>query len=336
MDVTPPADSLSGPTLWRRGLARLPGEALLERVDGLDLRPGARISPAVALPLRSLRERRDVPEFVSHAPAPAVRALLESLVAPDLERIVELLGEHADRPSFDQLAAAVDAMAAEGVSDNRRAALLAFAIAEQFAAAPHCRRLLRESPELALPSVEVASGAPVAMAPPREVDPEVRERRRQRRAARQASSAPARPSRPSRTRRPDAEGDVGSPGVTLAPPHWRRTPLTPAEARLVSDRHALVGAVVTADVPFDAIDPSRPDEHEKHRPALVVAGSTSHLLVRALYTKSRPGRIPFGPWRRIGLDHPSFVSDDRVLLDTEGREVVEIDRLSAAEWNALW
>ncbi len=328
-------DSLSGPTLWRRGLARLPGEALLERVDGLDLRPGARISPAVALPLRSLRERRDVDEFVSHAPAPAVRALLESLVAPDLERIVELLGEHADHPSFDQLAAAMDVLAEEGVSDDRRAALLAFAVAEQFAAAPHCRRLLTEIPELALPAVEVA-GATAVMAPPREVDPEVRERRRQRRAARQASPAPSRPARPSRARRPDVGGDVASPAVPLAPPQWRRTPLTPSEARSVSDRHPLVGALVTVDVPFDAIDPSRPDEHEKHRPAVVVAGSTSQLLVRALYTKSRPGRIPFRPWRRIGLDHPSFISDDRTLLDVEGREVVEIDRLSAVEWNALW
>ncbi|MGC8498286.1 MAG: hypothetical protein ACP5OV_02155 [Acidimicrobiales bacterium] len=326
---------MSGPTLWRRGLARLPGEALLERVDELDLRPGARISPAVALPLRSLRQRRDVEEFVSHAPAPAVRALLESLVAPDLERIVELLGEHADRPSFDQLAAAVDAMAAEGVSDDRRAALLAFAVAEQFAAAPHCRRLLAESPELALPSVDVVSTSP-AMAPPREVDPEVRERRRQRRAARPASPAPSRPSRPSRARRPAVVEDGALPDVSLAPPKWRRTPLTPVEARTVSDRHPLVGALVTVDVPFDAVDPSRPDEHEKHRPALVVAGSTSQLLVRALYTKSRPGRIPFPPWRRVGLDHPSFVSDHRILLDIEGREVVEIDRLTAVEWNALW
>lgn len=333
--MTLPADSLSGPTLWRRGLARLPGEALLERVDGLDLRPGARISPAVALPLRSLRDRRDVEEFVSHAPAPAVRALLESLVAPDLERIVELLGEHADHPSFDQLAAAVNALAAEGVSDDRRAALLAFAVAEQFAAAPHCRRLLAESPDLALPPVDVAD-APRVLAPPRAVDPEVRERRRQRRAARPPSSAPPRPPRPARARHADVEADGVPPDVSLAPPQWRRTPLTPAEARIVSDRHTLVGAVVTVDVPFDAVDPARPDEREKHRPALVVAGSTSQLLVRALYTKSRPGRIPFRPWRRIGLDHPSFVSDDRVLLDIAGREVVEIDRLSAAEWNALW
>jgi len=41
-------------------------------------------------------------------------------------------------------------------------------------------------------------------------------------------------------------------------------------------------------VPFDATDPSAPEQKSKERPALVVAASADSLLVRPIYSAKRP------------------------------------------------
>ncbi len=335
-EETSPSPEVGDPPalVARRSLALFDDATVLEVVDGLDLRPSSRVSPAIAVFLRGLQQRHDVRAFVTGAPTPAVRALLELLVSGTLEDVVRELGASADDPSYDELTRALDALSAQGTPPERIAALLGHAVAESFPAAPHCRRLLGERPEWTLPSVDRAP-APSVLAP-REVDPEVRERRRERRAARRVTSPRPRPVHPPRSRHasPAEDEEVSAPAPRSL--SWRRTPLTPAEAREVTDRHPLVGAVVMIEVPFDAVDPTRPDEREKRRPALVVAASESQLLVRALFTKPRPGRIPFRPWRRVGLDHPSFLSDERTSVDRGEVGVVELGRLSAAEWNGLW
>ncbi len=89
------------------------------------------------------------------------------------------------------------------------------------------------------------------------------------------------------------------------------------------------------EVPFDAPDPDAPDVTAKVRPTLVVAGAPDALLVRALYSHDAPTRQPFGPWRRVGLDHPSFIEDTRVAIPLTGPAPVPLGRLSDEEWNAL-
>ena len=329
-----PADAL------RRGLARLDDKVVLEVVASLDLRPSTKISPAVGMPLRGLQQRRDVASFVASAPLVAVRALLELLVARSLDRIIELLGEHSERPTYDEMAVAVDAMRAEGVSDGDLAALLAFAIGEQFPAAEHCRRLIEEREEFALPEVAVVEPTG-SLLTPKDVNPAVREARRQRREAaknkrKPTSPPPPRPTKARAAAGPDTPKPPESPAMSSVVVVRRRVMLTPAEARLVDVDHVKAGTVVSVEIPFDSIDPAMPDVRAKQRPAVVVAASDSTLLVRGIYSNQFANRQLFGPWRRLGLDHVSYVSDERQVIDVSATPAIELARLTDEEWNSLW
>ena len=312
---------------------------VLEVVSSLDLRPSTKISPAVGMPLRGLQQRRDVASFVASAPIIAVRALLELLVAGNLDRIIAVLGEHSERPTYDQMASAVDAMRTEGVSDADLAALLAFAIGEQFPAAEHCRRLIEEREEFALPAVAAAESTGSLLSP-KDVDPAVREARRQRREAAKSKKKPSvPPTRPAKVR-PVVGASKSAPPVAAATAVMsavrRRATLTPAESRLVDPDHVRAGTVVSVEVPFDSIDPEMPDVHAKQRPAVVVAASDSTLLVRGVYSNQFANRQLFGPWRRLGLDHVSYISDERQVIDLSATPAVELARLTDEEWNSLW
>ena len=332
--------TLAGPAeAIRRGLARLDEAAVLEVVSSLDLRPSTKISPAVGMPLRGLQQRGDVASFAASAPLIAVRALLELLVAGSLDRIIELLGEHSERPTYDEMAAAVDAMRAEGTEDAQLAALLAFAIGEQFPAAEHCRRLIEERPAFALPDVEVVESSGSLLSP-KEVDPAIREARRLRReAAKSKKKVVAPPSRPVKAKSAANVSTPAAPTDSVAATLVvvrRRATLTPAEARLVDADHARAGSVVSVEIPFDSIDPATPDVHAKQRPAVVVAASDSVLLVRGIYSNQFANRQLFGPWRRLGLDHVSYISDERQVIDLSATPAVELARLTDEEWNSLW
>ena len=115
----------------------------------------------------------------------------------------------------------------------------------------------------------------------------------------------------------------------------RAVRLTPLEASRFDPAHPLAGAVVVVEVPFDGVDPDEPGVTSKVRPALVVAGGPDALLVRALYSQDAPTRQPFAPWRRVGLDHPSFIEDARVAIPLTGPAPASLGRLSDEEWNAL-
>ncbi len=319
--------------LLRGALARCGSPALLEAVDGLDLR-GAKVTPVVGMPLRALQQRRDAAAFWSSAPLPAVEALVELMSHDTLAQVVEALGEHADQPTFEQLVEGLEAVSGQGVADEPIVLVLAYAVAEGFAAAPHCRRLLEEDPRWAVAPVE--STAPsLAGASERVVDEEVRERRRARRAAkkRPASTPPARHGRAAR----------GSVRPVTPPPssaEWERTrrphPLTPAEAATVDPNHPMTGWVVVVEVPFSATDPAQPEVRAKERPALVVAASDTTLLVRGLFSQAAPGRTPFSPWRRLGLDHLSFLDGERVAVEvTDLASLTRVGQVSDAEWNSL-
>ena len=112
--------------------------------------------------------------------------------------------------------------------------------------------------------------------------------------------------------------------------------LTPFEAGRFDSAHPLVGSVVFVEVAFDAEDPRQPELDSKERPALVVAATTDAILVRAIYSHPSSTRAVFQPWRRVGLEHPCFVDDTRVVVELGANGAPRsLGRLTAAEWNSL-
>jgi hypothetical protein len=88
------------------------------------------------------------------------------------------------------------------------------------------------------------------------------------------------------------------------------------------------------EVPFDALDPDLPDVSSKERPALVVAASGDELLLRPIYSNPSTTRSIFQPWRRVGLDHVSYIDDVRVVVANVDPHV-QVGQLTVSEWNAL-
>jgi hypothetical protein len=325
----------------RRALLKIDDATVLAAADSLDLRGNAKISAVVGMPLRSLQQRRDVTAFAIGAPIAAVKGLLELLAMEPLEKVIATLGDHADSPSYEQLSSAVDQLIAQGASSDDVVALLSFAIGEEFPAAPHCRQLFDERPELELPELpEIAPNS--ALLAPKPIDPEVREQRKVRREEekkRRRNSAPIHPARPVRVK-----SDKKVVPAVAAP--WSAEPvasnerrpmmLTPGELEKFDRGHPFVGTVVLADVPFDAVDPEIPEQRAKLRPALVVAVSDVGILVRGIYSNPSTTRILFQAWRRLGFDHVSYIDDHRTALFLGSLDEVErLGRLSDEEWNAL-
>ncbi len=178
------------------------------------------------------------------------------------------------------------------------------------------------------------------LAAPREVRPEVREQRRQRREEekkkRLASTARApRRARPKSVTPPRVAARP-SPSPVNDVTERRRAKLTPLEESRFDPAHRLAGSLVLLEVPFDALDPDQPDVTSKERPALVVAATEDAVLVRALYSSDAPTRSIFSPWRRVGLDHPSFIEDARVIVTCDATTLRPLAQLRVSEWNALF
>jgi hypothetical protein len=324
----------------RAALLKINPEHVLGVVDSLDLRANAKVSAVVGVPLRQLQQRRDVEAFVASAPMAAARALLEVIAMAPLEKIIELLGDHAEHPSFEQLSAAIDQFLDAGGSTDDALSVLAYAIGDAFPAAGQCRQLISEREEFALPEIPEGHSATV-LAAPREVSPEIREQRKQRREEEKRRKKTATPPRAPRSAkpkhsappRPSATATISAPS---APESRRRALLTPLEESRFNAEHPLAGSIVVLDVPFDAVDPVQPDVTSKERPVLVVAASSDEVLVRALYSQSSPTRSVFAPWRRIGLDHVSYIDDARLALTVESEPLRPLGQLTTAEWNSLF
>ena len=324
----------------RRGLLKIDSERVLSVVDSLDLRASNKVSPVVGVPLRNLQQRRDVVAFATSAPIVAVRAVLELLAVGPLDQVVAALGESADDPSFEELAAALDAMIAEGITTDDVVALLTFAIGEGFPASAHCRRLLEEREGLELPTLGETTSASTLLLP-KQVDPAVRDQRRARRELekQKKKATVARPTRPVRVKRPHGSetkaltsgSDRSGVEVVIS---RRPVVLTPAESSRVNPHHPLAGSLIVVEVPFGEVDPVIPEQHAKERPALVVAANEVEVLVRGVYSSPSPERQLFQPWRRLGLNHVSYISDERVLVSLEVRPS-PIGRLGDDEWNSL-
>jgi hypothetical protein len=131
--------------LARRSLASLDASRVLGLVDQLDLRPAPGVNPVSLVPLKSLRQKRDVNVFAKTAPIASVALLLEVIGGDALEAVVEHLGDHAENPSLEQLTAAVTAAQSGDITSDEVLAMFAYAVVAEFPAAPHCRALLEES-----------------------------------------------------------------------------------------------------------------------------------------------------------------------------------------------
>jgi hypothetical protein len=324
----------------RRGLLKISESTILTAVDGLDLRGHAKISAVVGIPLRNLQLRREVATFAATAPIAAVTAMLEVLAMAPLERVIAALGEHADTPNFEQLSEAIDTVSRDGATIDDVVAVLTFAIAEEFPAAPHCRRLLDERAELGLPDLPDVVVASTLLAP-KETAPEIKEQRRRRREEekkRKRGPTSQRPPRPTKIKpSPKVRPTQSETRSVVDESGERRRPMifTPAELDRFDPEHALVGTVVIAEVPFGATDPSVPEQKSKERPALVVAASADAMLVRPIYSSGASTRNVLRAWRRLGLDHVCYVDDIRVVLNVAPSESLErVGRLTVTEWNA--
>jgi hypothetical protein len=323
----------------RRAILKISESTILTTVDGLDLRGHAKISAVVGIPLRNLQQRRDVTTFAVSAPIAAVIALLELLAMSPLEKVIAALGDHADTPNFEQLRDAIDAIIRDGASTDDVIAVLAFAIAEEFPAAPHCHHLIEEHPEWALPELPLVDVASTNFTP-RETDPEIKEQRRRRREEEKkrkrgpTSQRPPRPTKAKSAQKPQTAPGPSRTVVTDTIESRRPILLTPAELEQFDPDNPLVGTVVIVDVPFDAVDPDVPEQKAKERPALVVAASDDALLVRAIYSNASPTRSVLQSWRRLGLDHVSYLEDARVAVIAPTASFERVGRLTDQEWNA--
>jgi hypothetical protein len=325
----------------RRAILRIDDDVLLGSLDQLNFKATTKVSAVVGIPLRSLQQKRDVATFAATAPIAAVRALLELIAVGPLGTVVDALGDHAESPSFEQLNDAVDKVLADGTNENEVVAVLAFAVGEEFPAAPQCRRLLDERPVFNLPSLPEISSSPTLLVP-KEADEVVREQRRRRREEerlKKKALSPAHATRPNRVKRePKSERPAKVPAVAPAVLEIvrRRFIFTPSELEMFDPNHPLVGSVVLAEVPFDAVDPLIPEQRSKVRPVLVVAACESAMLILGIYSNQSSSRGLFQPWRRLGLAHVSYISADRVALSASPESVEKIGRLSDEEWNSLF
>jgi hypothetical protein len=319
----------------RRALVKIDAAAIMNVVDSFNL-SNVRLSAVIVVPLRQLQVKRDVAAFAAGAPLDAVAGLLEVLAVEPLDAVIEALGENADHPSYEQLRDAVAALRSDGLGVNETVALLAYAVGQEFPAAPHCLRLLDEDPELSLPEVTVTAGT-ASLLRPKEVPEDVREMRRARKEALKAKKkrAPVTAKPYKKKPGPAARVEVLAPPASVEIPDVpRRSPrLTPVESARFSTLDPLSGWVVTTEVPFSAVDPSVAEMNSKVRPVVVLAGSEKELLVRAIYSHEAPTRRIFAPWRRVGLDHVSYIDDTHVVVERSA--VTKLISLSDEEWNAL-
>ena len=136
--------------LGRKVLDAIPSSEILELVDELDLRPNRATPPMFLVPLRSLKQRRDVAAFAKSAPSATLSLLFELYGHEALNAIIEGLGDNSENPTYEQLHEVVTGLLGEGAPINEIRAVCAHVALAGFPAADHCARLLSDVPSLAL------------------------------------------------------------------------------------------------------------------------------------------------------------------------------------------
>lgn len=342
-------------TLSRVGRAELK-TALARAVD-----PRVPTSPAVRNAVNALRRHAD--------PVAALDKVQYRVVLPYaaaacsdacLAATIESLGDHADDPTRDQLLEALDAVRSDH-DDVTIAVMLASVADGGMPASDLCFDILATDPrygvtdraeqEVAQPDVSAVPGQLATESPDRR---DARRRKKQRDAEQRRRTADA--TRKVEEKRRQARKEIriaaaGPPSAVrsgsttehrtphVVASHIRRPTLTPAEEREFDPDDPWVSGIVYAWVPFDSVDPGNPDLDGKERPCVVVAGSATHLLVRAGYSdrgvKSRDWKsVPVGHWRHAGFGQPTWI--DVEMRRVERPEGGPLGWLATEDWNALW
>jgi hypothetical protein len=318
-------------------------------------------SNAVINALNALRKHRDPAGVVSRPQYRAALPYVAAVAADDcLAKTVEALGEHSDDPTQDQLLSALDEV--RGTFPDVIVGVMLASVADaDMPASDLCFEVAATDDRFGLTDWAEAVGPPDGLATPpgprpdRATTPEQREarrlkkqkdaeeRRRKLEAARRAGEQVRRARKQERSSagpavsgkdRPDPSGRTGGAARLN-----RRASLTPLQEDEFDRHDPWAGGVVFAWVPFDSIDPDHPELDGKSRRCVVVAGSPTHLLVRAGYSeggmKSRDWKaVPVRHWKRAGFDQPTWVDSDllRVTRPAEG----PVGWLASEDWNALW
>jgi hypothetical protein len=317
---------------------------------------------AVTNALNALRKHRDPVGVVSRPQYRAALPYVAAVAADDcLAKTVEALGAHSDDPTQDQLLTALEEVRG-AFPDVIIGVMLASAADADMPASDLCFEVAATDERFGLTDWAEGGGTPEGRGtapgprPDRATTPEQREarrlkkqkdaeeRRRKLDAARRAGEQVRRARKQERSsagQAASAEDRSDPSGRTREAARLnRRASLTPLQEDEFDRDDPWVGGVVFAWVPFDSIDPDHPELDGKSRRCVVVAGSPTHLLVRAGYSeggmKSRDWKaVPLRHWKRAGFDQPTWVDSDplRVTRPTEGGPV---GWLSSEDWNALW
>jgi hypothetical protein len=323
---------------------------------------------AVANALNALRKHRDPASVVTRPQYRVALPYLAAVVADDcLERTIEVLGDHSDDPTREQLLEALDQVRAS-FSDVTIGTMLASVADGGMPASDLCFELASEDERFGLTDWATSQGSsprgPSAPVVERATTPEQREARRLkkqrdaeerrrkmeaarkageqvRRARKQERSAAATATATATAKDKGADAAPATAGIeaSVAPRLTRRASLTPVQEE-VFDRHdPWATGVVYAWVAFDSVDPDQPELEGKSRRCVVVAGSDSALLVRPGYSeggmKSRDWKsVPLRHWKQAGFDQPTWI--DSETLEVPRPSDGPIGWLASEDWNALW
>jgi hypothetical protein len=341
-------------------------QAALSRIDVAELRqslqavtdPRFPISKPIANALAALRKHRDPLSVLGKAQYRAALPYAAAVLAePCLAAVIEVLGDHSDDPTREQLLAAIDAVGSD-YDDATIAVMLASVSDGDMAASDLCFDLLDTEERFGLTDwsrFERSAPTPAEPRPAPTVSADQRDARRakkqrdaeERRREVEAKARAAEQVRLARKKERAAAGERSSgtqptdrPTVSVAPSLGRRRALlTPIEEEEFDRDDPWSAGIVLAWVRFDDVDPDEPELQGKVRPCVVIAGSPTHLLVRPGYSqggvKSRDWKsVPVRYWRQSGFDQPTWIDviAVRVPRPTEG----PTGWLEPDDWNALW
>ena len=347
----------------RAAMDRVGGEELTGAL-ALTADPGFTAPAVVANALKALRRHRDPRSVMDRPQYRVALPYLAAAVADDcLARTIEVLGDHSDDPSEDQLLAALDEVSGS-FPESTVAVMLASVADADMPASDLCFRILAGEGRFALSGWSAAASAggdvshPVEAARAAGPTPEQRRARREKKAkdaeerrkkadaARRAGEQLRRERKKERQAAASGSGSGAGSGAQLppsapsAPRVTRRATLTPLQEEEFARTDPLVGEVVFAWVPFDPDVPDPDGTEGKSRRCVVVAGSPTHLLVRPGYSeggaKSRDWKaVPVRHWKRAGFDRPTWI-DAGSLRVPRPSDQVPVGRLDPEDWNALW
>jgi len=338
----------------RAAVAKVDRNELKTALD-LTADPRFQAPKAVANALNALRKHRDPAGVVTRPQYRAALPFVAAAIADAcLTRTIEVLGDHSEDPTKEQLLDALDQVRGS-FDDSTIAVMLASVADDDMPASDLCFEIVAGDPRFGLTGA--SDPAPAVPEQPRTpaaregVSPEQREarrlkkqrdaeeRRKKMEAARKAGEQVRRERKKERTT-PVAPAPKETPVTSAVPRVTRRAALTPLQEEEFDRLDPLVGGVVFAWVPFDPGVPGPSGFEGKSRRCVVVAGSPTHLLVRPGYSeggsKSRDWKsVPIRHWKRAGFDRPTWIDVETLRVPREAGQG-PVGRLAPEDWNSLW